>query len=392
MSKKVRASVVLVQALVILTLVSSRHADTGTCGGVTTTLPFTDVGSSVFFCQIAEAFFSGLTNGTSATTYSPSANVTREQMAAFITRTRDSALRKGSRRAALEQWVTALTLPMTGRTTTGIGPQLVESDGADLWVADLNTDDVKRVRASDGSVLGTWTGATRAFGVLVARGRVYITGDTLPGNLYVIDPRVAPGAISTLSSSLGDQPFGIATDGRFIWTANLNGSVSKVDPDTGTTSNISAGFTNPFGILFDGANIWVTDEGDNMLKKLDSSGNILQSVGVGSIPEFPVFDGSNIWVPNLSGNSISVVRARDGLVLATLIGSNQPIQAAFDGQRILVTNRDNGFGNVTLWNATDLTRIGQFSTGPAGSYPIGACSDGINFWITINNTNELARF
>src|SRR5256885_29052 len=66
------------------TLLSSRlRADTGTCGGVSVTLPFTDVMGSQFFCQIAEAYFSGLTNGTSATTYSPNATVPREQLAAF---------------------------------------------------------------------------------------------------------------------------------------------------------------------------------------------------------------------------------------------------------------------------------------------------------------------
>jgi hypothetical protein len=51
-----------------------------------------------FFCQIAAAYFSGLTNGTSATIYSPGLNVTRDQMAAFITRTQDSALKRGSTR------------------------------------------------------------------------------------------------------------------------------------------------------------------------------------------------------------------------------------------------------------------------------------------------------
>ena len=49
------------------------RADTGMCGGASITLPFTDVPSSnIFFCSIAEAFFAGLTNGTGATTYSPS--------------------------------------------------------------------------------------------------------------------------------------------------------------------------------------------------------------------------------------------------------------------------------------------------------------------------------
>jgi DNA-binding beta-propeller fold protein YncE len=264
---------------------------------------------------------------------------------------------------------------MTGRTTIGTNPQLVASDGADLWVADFNSNDVRRVRSSDGKVLETWTGANGAVGVLVARGRVYVTGESIPAALYVIDPSMAAGPVTTLSSSLASNPQGIATDGSFIWTANST-SVSKVDPDSGTTTNISTGFHGPQGILFDGSNLWVTDSGDNMLKKLDSSGNILQSVAVGSVPLHPVFDGSNIWVPNAFDNSITVVRARDGVVLATLTGNglDRPIQAAFDGERVLVTNF---VGNsVSLWRAADLTPIGTFSTGIATN-PKGACSDGM---------------
>ena len=69
---------ILVRAVAIITLIASLtilsnkiQADTGSCGGVTITVPFTDVMASPFFCQIAGAYFSGLTNGTSATTYSP---------------------------------------------------------------------------------------------------------------------------------------------------------------------------------------------------------------------------------------------------------------------------------------------------------------------------------
>jgi hypothetical protein len=205
----------------------------------------------------------------------------------------------------------------------------------------------------------------------------------------VIDPTTAPGAVTTLSSTLGFSPQGITTDGTFIWTANFVESVSRVDPDSGATNTYTTGFGEPLGILFDGANVWVTDI--NNLKKLDANGNIIQSIAVGSQPEFPVFDGSNIWVPNFFPASVSVVRARDGQVLATLTGNGLlgPRQAAFDGQRILVTN---GNGNsVSVWKAADLTPLGSFATG-AGTNTDGACSDGINFWITLSGTNQLARF
>jgi DNA-binding beta-propeller fold protein YncE len=284
---------------------------------------------------------------------------------------------------------------MTGRIAVGTGPRLVKSDGADLWVADISTSDVKRVRASDGELLETWTGAGLAFGVLVARGRIYITGDfsvfNPVGTLYVIDPSMPAGVVGTLSSALGTGPKGVTTDGSFIWTANTSGSVSKVNPDSGATTNISTGFSAPNDILFDGSNLWVIDQGDNMLKKLDSSGNILQSRPVGSEPQFAVFDGSNIWVPSLMDSSITVVRARDGLVLATLTGNglNGPEQAAFDGERILVTNVNGN--SISLWKAADLTPIGVFPTG-ASTQPVGACSDGTYFWITLLGTNQLARF
>src|SRR6185295_3640343 len=96
----------LVVVIALIAVASTRlRADTGTCGGASITSPFTDVpASNLFFCSIAAAYFTGLTNGTSATTYSPTQPVPREQMAAFITRTMDQSLRRGNRRAALQQW------------------------------------------------------------------------------------------------------------------------------------------------------------------------------------------------------------------------------------------------------------------------------------------------
>ena len=263
------------------------------------TLPFTDVpAANIFFCSIAEAFFSGLTNGTTPTTYSPAANVPREQMAAFVTRTMDQSLKRGSRRASLKQFWTPTSADGLGLTTVGTNPQLVESDGADLWVANHGAGTVSRVRASDGKLLETWTGASGAVGVLAAKGLIFVTGNTNPGKLYQIDPTQPAGAVTTLTSSLGNSPRGIAFDGARIWTANEGGSVSIVRFNPVTVSTVTAGFTKLIGILYDGANMWVTDSGAGKLFKLDSNGAIIQTVTVGSVPRFPVFDGTNIWVPN----------------------------------------------------------------------------------------------
>ena len=397
-NRRTLCKLALVIAAMAALIAASTHlrADSGTCGGVTTTLPFMDVMGNAFFCQIAEAYFSGLTNGTSATTYSPTANVPREQMAAFITRTMDQSLRRGSRRAALDQWYTPTSSLSLAKTTLGLSAEQVKSDGADLWVPNYGSATVSRVRASDGKLLETWGAAVDGFAVLVARGRVYVAGFSNPGTLYEINPTQPAGNVTLIANTLGSRPHGIAFDGFNIWTANIGtgpnmGSVSRIDPVGGFVNTFTTGFNQPNGILYDGTNIWVTDYQAGTLLKLNVVGVILQTINVGLGPYYPIYDGTNIWVPNFLTNSVSVVRASTGAVLATLTGNglDSPVAAAFDGERVLVTN--NGEDSVSLWKAADLTPLGSFPTG-TNSGPVGACSDGLDFWIVLQGTHRLARF
>jgi hypothetical protein len=401
-SISVRA-VAIITLIASLTILSNKiQADTGTCGGVTITLPFNDVMASPFFCQIAAAYFSGLTNGTTATTYSPTQTVTREQMAAFISRTLDQSLKRGSKRAVAKKWWTPQDANSLTLTDVGVFPLSVEFDGTDLWVANNASASVLRVRSSDGKVLDTWTGATNASGIVAAMGKIFISGATNPGSLYMIDSTQPAGAVTTLTSSLGSSPRSIAFDGLRIWTANAGGSVSLVTLNPTTVTTVSTGFQFPIGILFDGTHIWVTDYDADSLLRLDANGSIAQTIPVGTDPHNPIFDGTNIWVPDEHAGgsaSVTVVRVKDAsgnplasaFVLATLTGNglNRPITAAFDGERILVTNRNGN--SVSLWKAADLTPLGSFPTG-ANTEPFGSCSDGLNFWITLSQTGKLARF
>jgi len=397
-----RAAAVVGLVIIVAVASSTLRADTGTCGGASVTLPFTDVpANNVFFCSIAEAFFSGLTNGTSASTYNPGDPVTREQMAAFVTRTLDQSVKRGAKRAASQQFWTTGTADNLGLTPLAFVPSLLASDGADLWVAG-GAGLVARVRASDGRLIETWSGAgngSTAFAALVAMGKVFLISLSNPGSLFQIDPTQPAGSVTTLTNALGPFPEGIAFDGQNIWVANTSnlpgtGSVSKVSLNPISVVTFTTSFNQPVGILFDGSNIWLTDKGDNTVKKLGSNGAVLLSTGVGSGPIGVAFDGTNMWVPNFNSNTVTVVRTTGGLsgmVLATLSGNglHNPSQAAFDGERILVTNFNGS--SVSLWRASNLTPIGTFSTG-TGTSPAGACSDGLNFWVTLQGTNELARF
>src|SRR4029077_11154327 len=144
---------VLALPLVFLALAAgAAEVALGACG------QFADVSDAAFCPFVLELLTLGITTGTTATTYDPSANVTRLQMAAFLSRTVDGALKRGGRRAALDQFWTPTTTNAISVVTIGTDPKGIRSDGADVWVAGNTAGTVTRVRASDGKVLETWTG------------------------------------------------------------------------------------------------------------------------------------------------------------------------------------------------------------------------------------------
>jgi hypothetical protein len=364
----------------------------GVCG------PFTDVAADAFCPFVLEVFTLGITTGTTPTTYDPTGSVSRLQMAAFLSRTVDGVLKRANRRAAMNRFWTTQSSGALGLTSLPGQPQgYCVSDGLDIWVS--ANGPISRVRASDGRLLETWTTGSEgnANGMVSAMGLIVMGNLGSPGKLYTIDPSQPAGAVTVVASNLGRVPSGLAFDGARVWTANqgttTDGSVSVVTPSAipWSATTVTTGFSRIGGILFDGGNIWVTDFAANTLLKLDGSAGILQTVTVGLSPGSPIFDGTNIWVPNITANSVTVVRASSGAVLQTLTGNglNLPTSAAFDGERVLVTDL-NGNG-VSLWKAADLSTIGFFPTG-LSSEPKFACSDGINFWINLFGTNKLARF
>jgi hypothetical protein len=369
----------------------------GSAGGLLAACgPFTDVTDAAFCPFVLEIFTLGITTGTTPTTYDGPGLVSRLQMAAFLSRTVDAVVKRGSPRTALNRHWAPKSASVLDITTLGSGLRHPAFDGLDVWVPNNGAGTVSRVRASDGSLLATWT-APDAFAALTAAGKVFVTGESSPGRLYRIDPRLPAGAAAVVASNLGETAVGLAFDGVRFWVPGFQGTVSLVTPTASvpwTVTTVTAGFVNPLGAVFDGSNVWVANYGGGTLVKLDSSGAVLQTVTVGgglaNGPYFPTFDGSNIWSPNFSSNSVSVVRRSNGAVLATLTGNGLlgPFAAAFDGERVLVTN--NSGDSVSLFKAADLTPIGTQGTG-ASSLPRGACSDGANFWITLRD-NQLARF
>src|SRR5580765_4891697 len=118
----------------------------GTCG------LFTDVAADSFCPFVLEIFYLGITTGTTPTTYDSAGNVSRLQMAAFLSRTVDGTLKRGGRRAALDQFWTPKKETSLGLTAVGATPEFVKADGDDVWVASFGAGTVSQVHAGNGKL------------------------------------------------------------------------------------------------------------------------------------------------------------------------------------------------------------------------------------------------
>jgi hypothetical protein len=121
------------------------------------------------------------------------------------------------------------------------------------------------------------------------------------------------------------NPYGIAFDGANIWTANSEGTVTKLRASDGASLGTFPAGNAPTGIAFDGANMWVTNYYDGTVTKLRASdGRSLGtfSLGQGTYPFWLAFDGENMWIADgLGVTKLRDVFAPDGAVVC---GSSCP--------------------------------------------------------------------
>lgn len=380
-------------SLALTTVFAGGLASLGNAETPAQALPFTDTSQCdpASMNAIGEAYWAGLTSGTSATTFGPEETVSREQMASFVTRTLDGSSRF-SRRASMNRWAMPKGIAQMGTTELGGVLMYAIADGSSVWVADSSNGNILKVEGNSGRLLETWTGASGAFSLTSAMGKIYAISNT--GSLYELDPQKTPGDVRIVATTapLLSGPTNLIFDGSLLWVIGYKG-ISLVNPQAkGPWSVITedVGFQGLTGAIYDGTHVWVTDFKAGTLLELDENAGVIRTVPVGPTPMYPAFDGINIYVPKFSADSVSVVHAANGKILGELTGNglSGPESVASDGERILVTNFHGD--SVSVWHATNLKPLGAISTG-VDSFPTSACSDGINFWITLQS-GLLVRF
>jgi hypothetical protein len=279
------------------------------------------------------------------------------------------------------------------RVAVGLTPQAVAFDGANIWVVNRDSNNVTKLRSSDGALQGTFAVGSFPIGVAFDGANIWVAN----GNSNdVTKLRASDGALQG-TFAVGVSPHGVAFDGANIWVTNQgSANVTKLRASDGACAGVigpptpactfAVGST-PAAAAFDGANIWVANYSSANVTKLRASDGAPQGTfAVGSTPQFVAFDGANIWVANQGSANVTKLRASDGALQGTFAVGTFPHGVAFDGANIWVANMTSN--NVTKLRASDGTLLGTFA---AGTFPAGAAFDGANIWVANGVSNNVVK-
>jgi len=255
----------------------------------------------------------------------------------------------------------------------GVNPMAVAFDGACIWVANLSSNSVTKLRASDGTILGTYVVGTQPRALAFDGANMWVA-NYASGNVMKL--RASDGTILGTYTA-GTLPRGLAFDGANIWVANIgSANVTKLRASDGTVLGTYSVGTQPMGVAFDGVNIWVANQMSNNVTKLRASdGSLVGTYNAGGEPENLAFDGTNMWVADFTGG-VAKLLAADGSLVGAYSAGSTPAGIAFDGVNIWVANYSSA--SVTKLLAADGSLVGVYWV---GSTPMGVAFDGANIWV-----------
>jgi hypothetical protein len=262
-------------------------------------------------------------------------------------------------------------------------PRGITSDGTNLFVADTNSNTIRKVVIATGTVT-TLAGSAGIRGATDGTGkaaRFYNPeGITTDGtNLFVADSLnhtirkvvIATGVVTTLvgnplksgaadgapGTALFSIPRGIVTDGTHLFVADsLNHTIRKVVIATGAVTTLAgssegwgfadgtgpaARFYSPHGITTDGENVYVADTNNHVIRSIviatgvvstlaGSAGCIGTTDGTGAearffAPHGITTDGTRLFVTDTGSDTIRMVLIATGAV-TTLAGSPRRVR------------------------------------------------------------------
>lgn len=190
-----------------------------------------------------------------------------------------------------------------------------------------------------------------------------------------------------------NHPIAIATDGTFIYVADIfNSAIRKLEISTNTVTTIASS-TGPHGIATDGIYVYFTSHNTHTIRRVSITGGTVQILagtsgtsgnlnGLGTnskfnTPTYLTTDGKNIYITDRGNNQIRRYTIATGIVTTLVSGLNYPNGITTDGFFLYIANSNSN--NILKYDLNAGGSATVFATGLTNPY--GLTMDGSSLYV-----------
>jgi YVTN family beta-propeller protein len=202
-----------------------------------------------------------------------------------------------------------------------------------VWVANALEGTLVQIDPGTGAITKTIDlfGDYGGGPVAVGEGAVWVGTADARDSLWRIDPHskaLAP--VPTRVEHIVPDYFNIAIGDGAIWVPHLDGTLSRVDPETNTVvATIRLRF-RPVDAAAGEGGVWITDNAGDALVRIDPVTNrVAKRIPVGDGPFGVATGNGSVWVANRIDGTVSRIDPKTNEVVATIeVGPNPKYIAA----------------------------------------------------------------
>ena len=190
----------------------------------------------------------------------------------------------------------------------GTGPSAIAFGYGSAWVANVTSDTLSRIDAATGAVASTISLSSAPASVAVGAGAVWVLCQQT-GALLRVNP--ASNRL-TQAVTVGPSPDDLAVGGGMVWVADTGGSLTRLDPRTGTVRTIKVGGA-PAGVAYADDSVWVANSISGTVSRISPVTGATQHIRVGNEPTNLAAAGDEVWatvLPSLAshrGGTLTVI-------------------------------------------------------------------------------------
>jgi peptide/nickel transport system substrate-binding protein len=205
------------------------------------------------------------------------------------------------------------------------------------------------------------------------------------GTVSRIDPQ-SHDVVQTID--VQTEPSAIIVSGTAVWVANgASGTVTRIDTAHGRVTATVRVRSGPSALAAGAGAIWVANTDDGSVSRIDpDTASVTRTISIGGAPSSVAVAGSTLWVADSSSNAVTRLDLKTfATIQSTQVGHDPRTLSVVGNSLWLVNGLDGTVSRI------DLATGNLTATVNVGGQPTGIAATGHALWVSTTGPNQVVE-